>query len=272
MLICLSFFPPSTKFYTYLQGYINRNTVSAPICEVAALADKALRKLERIEASGAKRGTRQPTAEEVEHARKLITHPSVFGSTLEEIMEAQSIVHPDLQVPYVMKVLTEAILRRGGHQTEGIFRVPGDIDAVNNLKVVIDRNERPDDDTDPHVPGSTLKLWFRELYQPLIPAELYDSCVKACDSAQASVEVINLLPELNRRILLFIIRFLQVVGHPDNMKLNKMTYDNLAMVWSPNFLRCPSNDPRVIFDNMKKEMTFVRHLILNLVTDEVADL
>eukprot|EP00053_Salpingoeca_punica_P012173 m.109026 g.109026 ORF g.109026 m.109026 type:complete len:520 (-) comp15879_c0_seq1:485-2044(-) len=271
MLICLSFFPPSTKFFSYLQGYINRNTLNAPVGEVASLAEKALRKLERIEQLGAKRGTKQPTAEEVEHARKLITHPSVFGSTLEDVMEAQADVHPDLKVPYVLKVLTEAIIKRNGHRTEGIFRVPGDIDAVNNLKVLIDKNERPEESTDPHVPGSALKLWFRELYEPLIPADTYNACIKACDDAVKSVEVVSTLPELNRRILLYIIRFLQLVGHPDNMKANKMTYDNLAMVWSPNFLRCPSNDPRVIFDNTKKEMTFVRHLILNLVTDEVAD-
>jgi hypothetical protein len=51
-----------------------------------------------------------------------------------------------------------------------------------------------------------------------------------------------------------------------------MSPDNLALVWAPNFLRCPSNDPMVIFQNTKKEMLFVRNLILTLNTDEVADL
>ena len=51
-----------------------------------------------------------------------------------------------------------------------------------------------------------------------------------------------------------------------------MSPDNLALVWAPNFLRCPSNDPMVIFQNTKKEMLFVRNLILTLNTEEVADL
>jgi len=62
------------------------------------------------------------------------------------------------------------------------------------------------------------------------------------------------------------------MGHPDNQKLTKMTYDNLAMVWAPNFLRCPSDDPMVIFQNTKREMSFVRHLVLRKNTDEAADL
>ncbi|KAH7970535.1 hypothetical protein HPB49_009935 [Dermacentor silvarum] len=29
---------------------------------------------------------------------------------------------------------------------------------------------------DPHVPASLLKLWYRELHDPLIPAALYQEC------------------------------------------------------------------------------------------------
>lgn len=45
---------------------------------------------------------------------------------------------------------------------------------------------------------------------------------------------------------------------PDNVHYSKMGEDNLAMVWAPNCLRCPSDDPREIFDNTRKEMTFLR--------------
>ncbi len=49
-------------------------------------------------------------------------------------------------------------------------RIPGDIDAVNALKVCIDKwKPVPDSYDDPHVPASLLKLWFRELEDPLIP-------------------------------------------------------------------------------------------------------
>lgn len=47
---------------------------------------------------------------------------------------------------------------------------------------------------------------------------------------------------------------------------------NLAMVFAPNCLRCTSQDPRVILDNARKEMTFMRCLILNMDTQQVKDM
>lgn len=51
------------------------------------------------------------------------------------------------------------------------FRVPGDIDMVNAQKLKLERWEIPTDVSDPHVPASLLKLWFRELHEPLIPEQ-----------------------------------------------------------------------------------------------------
>lgn len=49
-------------------------------------------------------------------------------------------------------------------------RIPGDIDAVNALKLLIDKGKPvPNSCDDPHTPASLLKLWFRELEDPLIP-------------------------------------------------------------------------------------------------------
>ncbi len=51
-------------------------------------------------------------------------------------------------------------------------RVPGDIDEVNSLKLEVDKGRLPMGNLrDPHVPASLLKLWFRELEDPLIPEE-----------------------------------------------------------------------------------------------------
>ncbi len=52
-----------------------------------------------------------------------------------------------------------------------LHRVPGDIDEVNILKLKLDKGLITMDKlSDPHVPASLLKLWFRELEEPLIPA------------------------------------------------------------------------------------------------------
>ena len=51
-------------------------------------------------------------------------------------------------------------------------RVPGDIDEVNALKLQVDKGVLPMTTlSDPHIPASLLKLWFRELEDPLIPED-----------------------------------------------------------------------------------------------------
>lgn len=272
MAIALSFFPPSNKFFSYLEGYIARHLQAEQPGRIVAYANYCVKRLERVGRTGAKRGTQAPGIEEIEHAKHAVFHPSVFDSTLEEVMEQQAQTYPRLAVPWVIVALAQAVLAHQGAQTEGIFRVPGDIDAVNALKIALDRGSCPDSFPDPHIPASALKLWFRELVEPLIPARMYDSCINAYDNAARCLAIADALPPVNRMVLMYIVRFLQTVGAPENQSLTKMTCDNLSMVWAPNFLRCPSDDPMVIFQNTKREMSFVRHLVLEWNTAEAADI
>jgi Rho GTPase-activating protein 39 len=43
-----------------------------------------------------------------------------------------------------------------------------------------------------------------------------------------------------------------------------MDSSNLAMVFAPNLLRCRSDDPKIILENTRKEMNFIRALITNM--------
>lgn len=58
----------------------------------------------------------------------------------------------------------------------------------------------------------------------------------------------------------------QIFAQPANVGKTKMDVNNLAMVMAPNCLRCQSDDPRVIFENTRKEMSFLRMLIVHLDT------
>ena len=60
---------------------------------------------------------------------------------------------------------------------------------------------------------------------------------------------------------------LQVFAAPENVSVTKMDINNLAMVMAPNCLRCESEDPRVIFENTRKEMQFMRTLITHMDTN-----
>lgn len=146
--------------------------------------------------------------------------------------------------------------------------------------------------------ASLMKLWYRELEEPLIPMTFYKQCVSNYDDPVAAISVVQLLPELNRLVLCYFIHFLQVAttlrhtqwaavflnaqkclisliyvpclpqvfAQPTNVAVTKMDVNNLAMVMAPNCLRCQSDDPRVIFENTRKEMSFLRMLIVHLDT------
>lgn len=62
-------------------------------------------------------------------------------------------------------------------------------------------------------PASLLKLWYRELEEPVIPQQFYKECINNYENPDAAVAVVQLLPELNRLVLCYLIHFLQV-GSP----------------------------------------------------------
>ena len=142
----------------------------------------------------------------------------MFGATLTEVMALQRDRFPDRELPWVQTTLTRQVLVRGGTLTEGIFRVSADADEVNTLKSCLDRfedggNLAPSQDA--HAPASLLKLWVRELYEPLIPDSFYNECVSMRQddgdaSASGVAAIVERLPDLNRRVLCHLIRFLQV--------------------------------------------------------------
>uniref|UniRef100_A0A8C9EK79 Rho GTPase-activating protein 39 n=1 Tax=Pavo cristatus TaxID=9049 RepID=A0A8C9EK79_PAVCR len=305
MAISLAFFSPSPKFQSYLEGYIYRHLDSDEnskfaqrIKELVDLKNKknsksrkkrkqnteeeglpistyakyCYRKLQKVAVTGGKKGLRKPTVEEITHARNAIVTPSLFGSSLEEIMLRQQDMYPGHKLPWVQTQLSQQVLALGGEQTEGIFRIPGDIDEVNALKLQVDQWRIPSGLSDPNIPASLLKLWYRELEEPVIPQEFYKECISNYENPDAAVAVVQLLPELNKLVLCYLIHFLQIFAQPSNVGRTKMDVNNLAMVMAPNCLRCQSDDPRIIFENTRKEMSFLRMLIVHLDTSFIKGL
>lgn len=118
--------------------------------------------------------------------------------------------------------------------------------------------------TDPNVPASLLKYWLRDLADPLIPSELYDTCLAHSEDGTQAINIINQLPDTNRRIALYMISFLQEFNKPEVIKQTLMNINNLAMVFAPNFLRCPGESLTTVFENSKYEQIFLRTLIKQL--------
>lgn len=271
-------FVPSSAIEKYLQVFIgscintdlsNITGVQKEINEYAVFCIKRYRRLNVV---GLKRGM-PPSTDEIKHALHEVKNPSVFGNSLKDVYSLQEGIEgkKEFLLPWFLPKLSKMIIDLGGFRTEGIFRVPGDVDEVNALKISIDKNNILTDIKDPNVPGSLLKLWFRELSDPIVPPTHYDECLQVCNNPQKCIKVLDKLPDDNKIIIYFIINFLQKFINPETIEATRMNTENIAMVWSPNFVRCPQEDPMKILEMNQKEKAFVGNLVAHLKTDEVQD-
>ncbi|XP_069733828.1 rho GTPase-activating protein 25 isoform X2 [Phaenicophaeus curvirostris] len=176
----------------------------------------------------------------------------VFGQRLVETMAYEQ-KFGQHQVPILVQKCAEFIQEHGVSE-EGIFRLPGQDNLVKQLRDAFDAGERPsfDRDTDVHTVASLLKLYLRELPEPVVPWTQYEDfllCgqVLGVDERKGHEELLNqlsLLPRDNYNLLSYICRFLHKIQL--NSSINKMSVDNLATVIGVNLIRPKIEDPAII--------------------------
>ncbi|KAA0712657.1 Rho GTPase-activating protein 9 [Triplophysa tibetana] len=184
----------------------------------------------------------------------------VFGCRLELLCDREKCT-----VPQFVRKCTEAVERKG-LQTDGIYRVSGNLATIQKLRFAVDHEravttdgrylfpedlvqERLDLDDpqweDVHVITGALKLFFRELPEPLVPYEFFQDMVdtvKISDHLE-KVERLKLLvinmPPPNHDTLLHMIRHLTRVMECSDS--NRMTTQNIGIVFGPTLMR-PENE------------------------------
>ncbi|KAI9275328.1 Rho GTPase activation protein [Sporodiniella umbellata] len=264
-VVCVTF-PPSKDLESYLFDFVNAYH-STEREDLNIFSRYVADKLTRICLKGA-RG-KVLSVNEIERAMEAPFKPSVFGESLDTVLSLEK--DPTLKIPRIVIFLTHAVHELNGKKAEGIFRVPGDADTVTELRVRIENGiYELNGIDDPNVPASLLKYWLRDLVEPLIPTNLYLPCVQSANDTAKAVAIVNSLPDYNRRIVLYIVRFLQEFIEPEVTQYTRMNIFNLAMVFAPNFLRCPFTHLPTIFQNAKYEQTFVKNLVEMLEIDKEA--
>jgi len=267
LCVLLVTFPPSKHFEPYVRAWMQERTTHTE-GRIDVMAQYGLHRLEAISKKGP-RG-KAPSITEIEIASDAAFNPSTFGEPLDAIYRLQSRTYPTLKIPVILPFLADGILALGGTKSEGIFRVPGDADAVSSLRLRIDKGIYTlDGIDDPHVPASLFKLWLRELRFPLVPQELYNDCVSCAFEPVLVINMVGRLPTLNRRVVLFVVSFLQLFLEERVCAVTKMSAENLALVMAPNVLRCDSEMMGVVFTNAQYEQQFVLNLLLHLRCDQV---
>ena len=250
---------PSSELEPFLVAYLREQLKDHKEKE-AVYAACCLRRLRRT--LNTKMATSIPPVSEIEHLIATSFESYMFEIPLSKVIENQMEEFPDLDIPVILPQITRLIVRLGGFRTEGIFRIPGDVDLVHQMKLQVESGNFEDfDTTDPRAPSSLLSLWLRELKEPLIPDAKYEECLQCISSPDQSLEVLNSVPSPNRETLVFLLQFLRTLISGENQQHTKMGSANMAMVFAPNFLRCRSPHPAVMLQNAKSEQQFVINLL-----------
>uniref|UniRef100_A0A8C5CLQ0 Rho GTPase activating protein 9 n=1 Tax=Gadus morhua TaxID=8049 RepID=A0A8C5CLQ0_GADMO len=167
----------------------------------------------------------------------------VFGCRLEMLCERERSA-----VPRFVRLCTEAVERRG-LQTDGIYRVSGNLAVIQKLRFMVNHEEKLNLDQseweDIHVITGALKLFFRELPEPLVPYGFYTDIIETVKMSDYSDKVDRLkclvlnIPPPSHDTLHFIFSHLQRVLEQSDA--NRMTTQNIAIVFGPTLMR-PERD------------------------------
>lgn len=152
-------------------------------------------------------------------------------------------------IPMVLKCCGEFIEQFG--IVDGVYRLSGITSNIQKLRRAFDEERipdlaQPDIKQDIHAVTSLLKMYFRELPNPLCTYQLYDNFVEAIQ-ARTDIEDLRLkmikqtvrkLPPPHYRTLKYLACHLyRIAKHSAN---TGMTERNIAIVWAPNLLRSPA--------------------------------
>ncbi|XP_042258593.1 rho GTPase-activating protein 15 isoform X3 [Thunnus maccoyii] len=167
----------------------------------------------------------------------------VFGCRLEMLCEREKST-----VPRFVRLCTEAVERRG-LDTDGIYRVSGNLAVIQKLRFLVNHEEKLNLDEseweDIHVITGALKLFFRELPEPLVPYGFFTDIVETVKMSNYMDKVDRLkclvlnMPPPNHDTLQFMCRHLRrVLEYSDT---NRMTTQNIGIVFGPTLMR-PERD------------------------------
>ncbi|XP_017390892.1 rho GTPase-activating protein 12 isoform X7 [Cebus imitator] len=180
--------------------------------------------------------TRRPTLQAVRE--KGYIKDQVFGSNLANLCQRENGT-----VPKFVKLCIEHV-EEHGLDVDGIYRVSGNLAVIQKLRFAVNHDEKLDlNDSkweDIHVITGALKMFFRELPEPLFTFNHFNDFVNAIKQeprqrVPAVKDLIRQLPKPNQDTMQILFRHLRRVI--ENGEKNRMTYQSIAIVFGPTLLK-----------------------------------
>ncbi|XP_005876592.1 rho GTPase-activating protein 12 isoform X6 [Myotis lucifugus] len=180
--------------------------------------------------------TRRPTLQAVRE--KGYIKDQVFGANLANLCQRENDT-----VPKFVKLCIEYV-EEYGLDVDGIYRVSGNLAVIQKLRFAVNHDEKLNlNDSkweDIHVITGALKMFFRELPEPLFTFNHFNDFVNAIKQeprqrVTAVKDLIKQLPKPNQDTMQILFRHLKRVI--ENGEKNRMTYQSIAIVFGPTLLK-----------------------------------
>ncbi|NP_001080790.1 rho GTPase activating protein 12 S homeolog isoform X4 [Xenopus laevis] len=180
--------------------------------------------------------TRRPTMQAVRE-KGYIKDP-VFGSSLTSLCQRENTT-----VPNFVKMCIDHV-EAHGLDVDGLYRVSGNLAVIQKLRFAVTHDEKLDLNDckweDIHVITGALKMFFRELPEPLFTFNYFNDFVNAIKQepklrVQAVKDLIKQLPKPNHDTMQVLFKHLKKVV--ETGEKNRMTYQSLAIVFGPTLLK-----------------------------------
>ncbi|XP_042583934.1 rho GTPase-activating protein 27-like isoform X3 [Cyprinus carpio] len=208
---------------------------------------------------------RRPTLQSVKE--KGYIKENVFGCHLDTLCHRENTT-----VPKFMEKCIRSVEKRG-LTIDGLYRVSGNLAVIQKLRYKADHEEALDLEDgqweEIHVITGALKLFLRELPEPLFPFSFFDRFIAAIQMSDYSQKVsyirdlVRNLPLPNHDTMEVLFRHLRkVIEHGEQ---NRMSVQSMAIVFGPTLLR-----PQEEF-NITMHMVF-QNQIVELVLNEFNEL
>ncbi|XP_016895248.1 rho GTPase-activating protein 15 isoform X2 [Cynoglossus semilaevis] len=146
-------------------------------------------------------------------------------------------------VPSFVQQCVNAIDKRG-LEVHGIYRVSGNLATIQKLRFIVDQEEKLDLDqpqwSEIHVVTGALKMFFRELPEPLFPLHFFQSVVDvlnikdAKEKVQRLKKLIDDLPRVNYETVKLL--FLHLNRVLKFSRQNLMSTQSLGIVFGPTLM------------------------------------
>ncbi|KAM3604783.1 uncharacterized protein V6R79_016098 [Siganus canaliculatus] len=200
--------------------------------------------------------TRRPTLQAVRD--KGYIKDQVFGCSLSSLCHRESDT-----VPSFVQMCIDHV-ENNGLCVDGLYRVSGNLAVIQKLRFAVNHDEKVNlaDSKweDIHVTTGALKMYFRELPEPLFTYALFHDFVSAIKipdykyRVQSIKDLVRQLPKPNHDTMQALIKHLRkVIDHGEE---NRMTTQSVAIVFGPTLLR-----PETETWNMAVHMVYQNQIV-----------